>query len=104
MCRTLQTGPDILYGHIICRCTRAACRVRGRSRPNGRLAPRHRLPGQPVGPIASAPRLPARESYCLNNLRSEAEIRSRTRTARKELGSVGISICVSCTEIINNGS
>ena len=80
VCRTLQTVPDILYGLmnglITCRYA-PACRVRGRSRPNGRLlgacpAPPCSCPAsaQSRGGPASAPARP-RESYCLNNLRSE---------------------------------
>ena len=80
VCRTLQTVPDILYGLmnglITCRYA-PACRVRGRSRPNGRLlgacpAPPCSCPAsaQLRGGPASAPARP-RESYCLNNLRSE---------------------------------
>ncbi len=82
VCRTLQTGPDILYGHITCRCTRPRAGCAGAAVPTDGL-PCATVFLASVGPIASAPRLPARESYCLNNLvRSEAEIRSRTRTTR----------------------
>jgi len=71
VCRgTLQTVPDILYGLmnglITCRYA-PACRVRGRSRPNGRLLGAWGLPRatvflSSVGPIAWGPRVCASQA------------------------------------------
>jgi hypothetical protein len=70
VCRgTLQTVPDILYGLmnglITCRYA-PACRVRGRSRPNGRLlgacpAPPCSCPASALG-IAWGPRVCASQA------------------------------------------